>query len=160
MRFLKALSFLAAASLGACAPHDTTSADHEALQALHTQVLQAHLTRDADAWTALEADTVLVGNRGRVFTSLRAERLNMRRRYFGATRFSVYRDLQPPIVQLARDRSQGWVLANVEVIAHSVSVDAADSTHTVWAWIELYEKRAGRWVMVGNVSNERPGATP
>ena len=160
MRTLQPLALLAVASLVACAPSDDASADRETIRALHEQVIQAHLARDADAWTALEADTVFVGNRGRVFTSARAERLAMRRQYFASTRFSTYRDLQPPIVHVARDGSQGWLLANVEVVAHPVPPSGADSTRTIWAWVELYEKRAGRWEMVGNVSNERPGTTP
>lgn len=158
MNRLKALILLAAPAFVACAPSDTATEDAQALQALHTQILDAHLARDADAWTALEADTVLVGNRGRVFTSTRAERLAMRRQYFAARRFSVYRDLQPPVIQVARDGSQGWVVASVEVISHAAAAGESDSSHTIWAWIELYEKRAGRWIMVGNLSNERPGS--
>jgi hypothetical protein len=27
---------------------------------------------------------------------------------------------------------------------------------SIWAWIELYEKREGRWFRVGEVSNIKP----
>lgn len=128
-----------------------------AIHAIHLRILQAHRDRDAEAWTALEADTVVVGSRGEVFLSPRAERLERRRQYLARTRFSVYRDLQPPIVRVARDGSQGWLLASVEVVSHPDTVGATDSTHTIWAWIEMYERRGERWVLVGNVSNERPG---
>lgn len=160
MYSIRACALFAIILLQACAPSDTADADREALLRAHSQVLQAHLARDAEAWTALEADTVIVGNRGSVFTSARPDRLAMRRRYFLSTRFSVYRDVQPPIIQVARDGTQAWLLANVEVVAHPVTKATDDSTHTVWAWIELYEKRDGRWVMVGNMSNERPGTVP
>ncbi len=154
---LRALYLLAVIALHGCAPTASGVTDREALRSIHRQVLEAHLARDAEAWTALEADTVLVGNRGSVFPSARADRLAMRRRYFLGTRFSVYRDVQAPIIQVSRDGSQAWLMANVEVVAHPVAAVPVDSTHTVWAWVELYEKRNGRWAMVGNVSNERPG---
>ena len=160
MYSLRALPLLAVISLYACTPTASVVTDHDALRIAHREVLEAHLARDAEAWTALEADTVLVGNRGSVFTSARPERLAMRQRYFLSTRFTVYRDVRAPIIQVARDGSQAWLLANVEVVAHPVTAVPADSTHTVWAWVELYEKRNGRWTMVGNVSNERPGTLP
>jgi hypothetical protein len=148
-------ALIVAASL-ACAADNT---DHAAaIEAIHAQILQAHRERDAEAWTALEADTVTVASRGELTLTARAERLALRQGYLGATRFSVYRDLQPPIVHVARDASQAWLFANVEVVAHPDDAGATDSTHVVWAWIELYERRAGKWLMVGNVSNERPGS--
>jgi hypothetical protein len=132
--------------------------DHAAaVRAIHDHILMAHRNRDAAAWTALEADTVIVGSRGRLFFSPRAERLAHRREYFAATRFSVYRDLRSPIVDVARDGSQAWLIANVEVVAHPDLAGAADSTRTEWTWIELYEQRAGRWQLVGNVSTARSG---
>lgn len=148
------LQFLVAILLAGCQGPEHTAA----LVAIHEQILQAHRDRDAAAWTALEADTVLVGSRGTISVASRAERLERRRGYFRSTRFSVYRDVQPPTVRVSRDGSQGWLLANVEVVAHVESAGRADSTHTVWAWIELYERRDGRWLVVGNVSNERPGS--
>lgn len=157
---LRVLFLFAVVSTSACGPGGSGSGDLETLRSLHARILKAHLERDAEGWTALEGDTVIVGNRGNVFRSGRSERLEMRRRYFNSVRFSAYRDLQPPIIRIARDGSQAWLLANVDVVAHPVSGDVADSTHTVWTWVELYEKRANRWEMVGNVSNERPGSTP
>ncbi len=142
----------------ACRP--AAGGDADIILGIHERILQAHRARDASAWTDLEADTVVVASRGRIFESPRAERLAIRQQYLGSTRFSVYRDLRPPIVQVARDGSQAWLFANVEVVAHRDTAGATDSTHTIWAWIELYERRGGRWLLVGNVSNERPGPDP
>lgn len=132
--------------------------DHAAaILAIHEQILQAHRDRDAAAWTALEADTLLVASRGVVMQSGRAERLEQRARYLAGTRFTVYRDVTPPLARVSRDGSLGWVMANVEVVAYPDSAGAADSTHTIWAWIELYQRLGGRWLLVGNVSDDRPG---
>ena len=142
----------------ACAPSVTD--DAAALRQIHAQILKAHIDRDPVGWTHLEDDTVTVASRGDVFRAGRQERLAMREQYLGSTRFSVYRDIQEPIVQVSADGSQAWLMAQVEVVAHPVAAATTDSTHTVWAWIELYEKRAGRWLLVGNVSNEKSGAKP
>jgi hypothetical protein len=140
-----------------CVACETSQPDHvTAIQAIHSAILRAHREGDPEGWTALEADTVTVASRGELFLASRAERLDQRRAYLGSTRFSVYRDIQPPLVRVAGDGSQAWLFANVEVVAHNAS-GAGDSTHTIWAWIELYEHRKGKWLLVGNVSNERPG---
>lgn len=131
------------------------------LLAAHAKVLQAHLDRDPNAWTALEADTVLVGSRGDVFAAGRAERLERRRAYLGRTHFSVYRDLQPPHVHVSQDGTAGWLLAQVEVAGTTDEAGSAPSSfQTVWAWVELYERRGDRWLMTGNVSSERTDPTP
>lgn len=149
------IALLAAISLSGCQPSDADHAD--AIEAIHAQILQAHRDRNAEAWTALEADTLMVASRGQITRSLRAERLARRQRYLGTTRFSVYRDLEPPIVRVSRDGTMAWLFANVEVVAFPDSLGAVDSTHTIWAWVELHEHRDGHWRLVGNVSNERPG---
>ena len=124
---------------------------------MHDRILQAHRDRDPDAWTTLEADTITVASRGRLFRSARDERLEMRRNYLGSTRFTVYRDIAPPEVRISDDGTLAWLYANVEVVAWPADTAASDSTHTIWAWIELYERRGDHWLMVGNVSNERSG---
>ena len=149
---------LFAASLLACVPRPDS--DGAALLALHEQLLRAHRERDVDRWMRIEAETLTVASRGRVTQMPRAQRLTSRERYFATTRFSVYRDLAAPEVRVAADGSLGWVIANVEVVAHPVAGAGADSSHTVWAWIELYERRDGQWRLVGNVSNERVGGSP
>ena len=145
-------------SLAACAPAlDHGVIDEAELLAIHQSILQTHLDRDPEAWTALETDTVLVGSRGEVFYADRPSRLDMRRSYLGATRFHRYEDLRPPIVRVAGDRSIGWVVAEVGIAG--VQENAAgglDTLSATWAWIEMYERIEGRWLMSGNVSTEKP----
>jgi hypothetical protein len=59
-----------------------------------------------------------------------------------------------PIVSVSADGTLGWVV--VQVRARGVQGDAKEPLAFVSAWIELYEKRKGRWVRVGNVSNFKP----
>jgi hypothetical protein len=62
-----------------------------------------------------------------------------------------------PIVQVSRDGTLGWVI--VQVQAEGERVSDGNAKHAVTfeaAWIELYEKRNGTWLRVGNVSSVRP----
>jgi len=157
MRTLVGTLACAFALTGCAAQVDHAAEDEAALLAMHAAVLQAHLERDPEAWTALETDTVLVGSRGEVFRAAREERLAMRRRYLGATSFHEYRDLRPPVVRVAGDRSIGWVVAQVGIGGvQENGAGGVDSLSATWAWIETYERVEGRWLMSGNVSTAKP----
>ena len=59
-----------------------------------------------------------------------------------------------PAARVSRDGSLGWVI--VQVRARGLQTTATGSTEVLEftsAWIELYEKRDGRWLRIGNVSN-------
>ena len=73
----------------------------------------------------------------------------------------MYRDLIDPIVRVSKDGTSGWLIAQVEIMGtRAAGGEKANGErtrfHSVWAWIELYEKRDGRWYRVGEVSNVRP----
>ncbi len=88
----------------------------------------------------------------------------------GKTEFSTYRDLAPPIVRLADDLSQGWLMAQVEVAGTQRTAAGEETFRSVWAWVELFERdedgtwsgaaierdEDGTWLWVGNVSNAQP----
>jgi hypothetical protein len=141
----------------ACAaqPSADLAVERQALLELHERILSSHLTDDVDAWLAIEADSVLVGSRGEVVYTIKNERADMRRRYLAAAEFSVYRDLQPPIVHLSDDGSLGWVMAQVEVVGTMGQAPDTAAVHDVWAWVELYQRRPEGWRLVGNVSTPR-----
>ncbi len=144
------------ASIG-CATNKDREADIAALEAMHAGVLEAHRSGDIGAWMAQEADTVVSANRGVISFSSHEERRTRRERYLNTTTFDVYRDLRPPIVMVSEDGTLGWVIAEVEMKGTASSAGGARTpVEAIWAWIELYEKRAGVWKAVGNVSNRRP----
>lgn len=133
--------------------------DREQLLALHESALRAHRRGDVEELLAPEADDYSVGSRGAIEHPRKDERRARFGEYLGRTRFHEYRDLVPPEVRLSADGTLGWVL--VQVRGEGVQ-SAADSSGTprplafTSAWIELYEKRDGRWWRTGNVSNFLP----
>jgi hypothetical protein len=154
---------IAAAALTALAmaqpsvwPADSPS-DVDMLRALHDKTMRAHKDSDAALLVADQAADMIIVNRGAVTRPSLEERRASFGSYLGRTVFAEYRDLVEPIVKVSNDGSLGWVI--VQVGARGVQA-AEDGTKKpiefVSAWVELYEKRDGRWYGVGNVSNFRP----
>jgi len=140
-----------------CTARPDLEAEAARLRTLHELVLEAHRTGDVDSWMAVEADPYISANGGAITFPSAAERRAAREPYLEATTFTVYRDLQPPVVRVSADGTLGWVVAEVEIRGTRVSDDGAElSVDAIWAWIELYEKHEGVWRLVGNVSNRRP----
>lgn len=131
--------------------------DAEELLTLHADALRAHLESDVELLFEDEADDHVVANRGEISTPTTAERREFLGPYLKQTRFSIYRDRVPPIVKVSADGSLGWVIAQVEARGEYTAENGnVQPLEFVSAWIELYEKRDGRWLRVGNVSSFKP----
>jgi hypothetical protein len=62
------------------------------------------------------------------------------------------------VVKVSDDGSLGWVVVQVEAKGEQTEPDGTVvPLEFVSSWISLYEKRSGRWVRIGNVSNFKPG---
>jgi len=135
------------------APAAKRSAESELLD-LHRAVIEAHLRSDVDALLAPESDDYVVVSRGEVSHPTRQERADRLGPYLRSTRFEVYEDLVPPVVKVSPDGRLGWVIVQVRARGVQTRPDGTQSPIEFQsAWIELYEKRGGRWVRTGNVSN-------
>ncbi|MEN8374803.1 MAG: hypothetical protein ABFS34_05085 [Gemmatimonadota bacterium] len=133
------------------------AADEATLLQMHQAVIQAHLDGSVDDWMALEEDPYVSANAGEVSFADAAERRARREPYLMSASFTQYEDLRPPVVRISDDGSLGWLIAEVQVRGVSTATDGAETPiEMIAAWIELYEKRAGEWKIVGNVSNRRP----
>ena len=140
-------------------PAGRALSDRDQLLALHEEVMRAHRESNVDLLLAAEEDDYVVANRGEITTPNRRSRRELLGPYFQQTRFSTYRDKVPPIVKVSADGSLGWVIVQIEARGEqTTSTGAVEPLEFVSAWIELYEKRNGRWVRVANVSNFKPGA--
>lgn len=131
---------------------NATKADETELLALHERALEAHRRSDIDLLLQDEDDDYVISSRGEISRPAKAERQEFLGPYLRATRFEEYRDVVPPIAKAKGDL--GWVVCQISArgTQRSASGDTA-SIAFVSSWIELYEKRSGRWVRIGNVSN-------
>ena len=144
------LALLSCATTGP-ATHETATRE---LLKLHEDVLRAHLESNIDLLLEAEGDEYVIANRGEVSTPPEKARKDSLGPYLQQTRFSTYKDRVPPIVKVSADGSLGWVIAQVEARGEQTAENGTvERIEFVSAWIELYEKRGGRWFRVGNVSN-------
>jgi hypothetical protein len=138
-------------------PTAARAADERELLRLHAEVLENHRTANVDRWLSNEAeaagDDYVVANRGAIKRPTKAERRARLTPYLTSTAFREYRDLVAPIVKVSRDGSLGWVVVQVHAAGLRRGDKGEEPLEFTSAWIELYEKRGGRWVAVGNVSN-------
>ena len=128
--------------------------DAESLKGLHQKVIDAHLRNSVDLLLEDESADYVVANRGEVSRPTFAERRNRLGPYLSRTAFREYRDATEPIVAVSADGTMGWVVAQVHVRGEGSTPDGKkQAVEFTSAWIELYQKRDGRWYRVGNVSN-------
>lgn len=128
--------------------------DEELLRALHAKVMRAHLESRIAILMEDEAPDYVVASRGSISRPTLDERRVKLRPYLRRTAFDMYRDAVDPIVTISADATLGWVIVQVE--ARGVETTVEGDTEPIAftsAWIELYEKRKGKWLRVGNVSN-------
>jgi len=129
--------------------------DHSKILAEHERIIAAHLMRDVEGMLEGAADDYILVNRGEVTYPTVDERRQRFSHYFKITVFSEYKDLISPIIHISDDGTAAWLIAQVEVSGKQESPGGEQPLHFVSAWIELYEKRDGKWVQTGNVSNFR-----
>jgi hypothetical protein len=131
--------------------------ERQTLLRLHQGILDAHRHNDLDAWMDTESDDYVMVSQGEVHTPDKVSRRERLAPYLANTTFRTYEDLVPPIVRISDDATLAWLIAQVHVVGTQHRPNGTDvDFDVVWAWIELYEKRDGRWLRTGNVSNQRP----
>ena len=149
-----ALCVLAAGISSSLGAEGGADGDIERIREIHEKLLESHLRRDAGGVLGAEADGIIVVSGGEVHFPTREERVSLFERYLGGTEFTEYADLIDPIVRVSDDGTLGWLIAQVRIAGtHTNSVGEKRPVDSIWAWIELYEKRDGRWFRVGEVSN-------
>jgi hypothetical protein len=145
-------------SLGACDPRPDLGADRAALLRLHELAQTAHLGKRADLLVASFADSFLNISRG-VVTLRPPEESRVRlQAYFDRSTFLEWADLAPPIIRISPDGQMAYVIVQKRVrLTAPDSAGVPRPNHTIFAWVELYEKRGGRWTLMAVASTDRPG---
>jgi ketosteroid isomerase-like protein len=124
---------------------------------LHRSFIHAHLAKDAASIARPTSPDYLSVANGTV-TQMDAQQVEeMLSGYLDATEFSVYRDVEDPIIGISRDGSVAWTVVQVRVGGTSSMPDGSEQAFdTVWAWISLYQRDGDRWLRMVDVSTNRP----
>ena len=140
-----------------CGGHADVDSDRAELLRIHQLGRTAHLEKRADLLVASFADSFLDISHGHVTVRTASDSRVRFQAYFDRVAFQEWDDLAPPIIRISPDGQMAYV-----VVQKSVRLTAADSAggrqpeHTIYAWVELYEKRAGKWTLMGVASTDRP----
>jgi hypothetical protein len=141
-----------------CGGHHDTGADRAELLRMHQLARTAHLEKRADLLVASFADSFLNISNGRVALRPPSESRARFQAYFDRVTFQEWDDLAPPIIRLSPDGQMAYVIVQKRVrLTTPDSAGVRRPEHTIYAWVELYEKRAGQWTLMAVVSTDRPG---
>ena len=134
-------------------------ADRAELLRLHALQRTAHLEKRAELLVAPHADSVFSISRGVVSVDRPAESRAMFQSYFDRVTFRAWDDAAPPVVRVSPDGQMAYVIVQKRVhLTAPDSTGAPRSQRTWFAWLEVYEKRGGRWALTAIASTERPDA--
>jgi len=127
--------------------------------ARHALERKAHMNRDVDLLLSLSDEDVVTIDGGQVTKPTRAESRARFQKYFHAVRFRKWDDMAPPEIRVSRDGSLATVIAKKEVVI--VPADAPDGPEerTVFAWMETWERRGCRYVLVAICSTRADAET-
>ncbi len=104
------------------------------------------------------ADSFLNISHGTVALRSPAESRARFQAYFDRVAFQEWDDLAPPLIRISPDGHMAYVVVQKNVRLTAMDSDGVQQPeHTVYAWVELYEKRAGKWSLMAVVSTHRPG---
>jgi hypothetical protein len=153
---MRRLSLLVLLGLGACGPRPDLDADRAALLLLHEQARIAHLEKRVDLIGL--PDSLMEIARGTVRVRSAADNQARFQAYFDRSTFEEWADLAPPRIRISPDGRMAYVVVQKSVrLTAPDSVGVARPEHTVYAWLEVYEKRNGKWTLAVVASTDRPG---
>jgi hypothetical protein len=94
---------------------------------------------------------------GKVYRSKKADGRKQFTEYFRGAKYYEWDDVEEPILRISKDGSMAWMITRVRV--RRTQKDAAGVEREekfVYAGIMTYEKQAGKWMRVANVSTFEP----
>jgi hypothetical protein len=137
-------------------PVDLKNEQAELLR-LHTTDREAHFKTDVSLLQQSASDEFISVSNGAVARISKEQERTFFEAYFKGATYSEWDDLEPPIVRVSKDGSMAWMITRVRVTRAEKNSDGVARTTTfVYAGVMTYEKRAGKWFRVANVSTFEP----
>jgi hypothetical protein len=144
-------------SPGANREADESASAKEELLAVHQAGRRAHFNRDVDSIIAGMGPEFTTVHDGKIRVMSREDVRKQFTEYFHGAEFSAWDDLEPPVIRISPDGKMGWMIARVRIAYTKKDAAGARSKEdTVMAWMSAYEKRDGKWLLVGNATTSEP----
>ena len=124
---------------------------------LHRASREAHLKTDVGLLLSDSPEDFVAVSRGKIHRVRKADERKQFEEYFKGAKYYEWDDAEEPIVHVSKDASMAWMITRVRVRRTQRGASGADQEEKfVYAGIMTYEKRAGKWVRVANVSTFEP----
>ena len=131
------------------------------IAAFHRASIAAHLGNCPDDLIDDLHDDFVRVSWGEIQHPCRDDLREMFAAYLGSTEFTRYELLSEPLIRISKDGTMAWSAAETRVAGTRQMPDgSAASFDSIWAWINVFERRDGRWIRVGEASNSRPAVDP
>lgn len=132
--------------------------DTAELLRLHEQQKTAHLTYNAELFIEMFAENLTQLQRGNAVTRTRGENLARFKNYFSTFKFQEWEDIKPPLIKISKDGTMATIAVQKSVKGTYKNDKGEDeSDHTIFAWLEVWEKIDGTWKVTTVASTEKAG---
>ncbi|MDQ3803504.1 MAG: hypothetical protein M3416_06695 [Acidobacteriota bacterium] len=124
---------------------------------LHKADREAHFKTDAGLLQEASPEEFIAVSGGKIHRVKKADERKQFEEYFKGAKYYEWDDVEEPIVSVSQDGSMAWMITRVRVRRTQKDAAGAEKEEKfVYAGIMTYEKRAGKWVRVANVSTFEP----
>lgn len=132
--------------------------DRTELLRLHKEHQTAHLTYDAELFVKSFGDKLTQIQRGQVRTNTKQENLERFKNYFANYKFIEWEDINPPVIKISKDGTLATIIVEKSVKGTFKNEKGEEEKdHTIFAWLEVWEKINGKWKIVTIASTARYG---
>ena len=123
------------------------------LLTLHKEDRRAHFDHDVKSLLAHVAPQLLDVRDGRVNRMSRGDVRARFEEYFKNAQFLAWDDAEPPIIKVSRDGKMACMIVRVRISYTEADASGKKGNQsTVGAWMSIYEKQNGIWLMTAVTS--------
>lgn len=153
------LLFVISSGLAEAQTRPTVDLEKERAELLraHKTGREAHFKTDVDLLQQGAPEEFIAVSDGKIYRTKKADERRQFEEYFKGAKYYEWDDVEEPIVRISNDGSMAWMITRIRV--RRTQKDAAGvekERKFIYAGIMTYEKKAGKWLRVANVSTFEP----
>ena len=124
---------------------------------LHKADREAHFKTDIELLQRSSPEEFISVSRGKIHRAAKSDERKLFTEYFKGAKYYEWDDLEEPIIRVSKDGSMAWMITRVRVRRTQKGAAGEEKEEKfTYAGIMTYEKQAGKWVRVANVSTFEP----
>ncbi|MCM3904320.1 MAG: hypothetical protein ND866_21710 [Pyrinomonadaceae bacterium] len=124
---------------------------------LHKVDREAHFKTDVDLLQQSSPEEFISVSEGKIYRTNKAAERKQFEGYFRGAKYYEWDDIEEPIISISRDGSMAWMVTRIRVRRTQKDAAGVETERKfIYAGIMTYEKKAGKWVRIANVSTFEP----